>query len=226
VRLLAYEQLDRFDEATRAIPAYVEADPDRAGIVLQTLYESVVEDAEILRTTGDTRSAQQNTETALVLAQQIHNWIIRTDAGSDEWDRRAAVVQLAEANLRTGRHGQARDLFRPLIVDTGGGGSAANNLDARVLLGYAESLYQLGEFEAALPEFNRLATKLRSEDPIRWKALLRDLQCRTRLEHPPQGITKVIEQQRRLYPEMGGRLLEPQFDKLLRENQRRLHTGP
>ncbi len=226
VRLLAYEKLDRFDEATRAIPAYVEADPDRAGIVLQTLYESVVEDVETLRTAGDTKAAQQKAETALVLARQIHNWIIRTDAGSDEWDRRAVAVQLAEANLRAGRYGQARELFDPLIADAGGGGSAVANLDARVLLGYAESLYQLGEFEAALPEFNRLATRLRSDDPIRWKALLRDLQCRTRLEHPPQGITKVIEQQMRLYPEMGGRLLTPQSDKLLRENQRRLHTRP
>lgn len=226
VRLLAYEQLDRFDEATRAIPTYVEADPDRAGIVLQTLYESVVEDAENLRTTGDTEAAQQKAETALVLAQQIHNWIIRTDAGGDERDRRAAVVQLAEAYLRTGHFGQARELLEPLIADAGGADSAVANMDARVISGYAESLYQLGEFEAALPVFNRLATKLRSDDPIRWKALLRDLQCRTRLEHPPQGITKVIEQQRRLYPEMGGRLLAPQFDKLLRENQRRLHTGP
>ena len=55
----------------------------------------------------------------------------------------------------------------------------------------------------------------------RWRALLRDLQSRTALGHPPRDIIKVIEQQRFLYPELGGPVLKRRFQDLLRENERR-----
>ena len=91
----------------------------------------------------------------------------------------------------------------------------------RALLGYAESLFHLGEWSAALPRFNKLAIALPPADPIRWKSLLRDLQCRTALQHPPRDLINVIEQQRFLYPDLGGPALAPEFEKLQRENQRR-----
>jgi hypothetical protein len=86
-------------------------------------------------------------------------------------------------------------------------------------------LYALDRFADALPAFNRLATQLPADEPMRWEALLRDLQCRTALEHSPEGITNVIAQQRQLYPALGGPMLAPQFEKLERENLRRLHGG-
>ena len=100
-----------------------------------------------------------------------------------------------------------------------------SSTDVRVLLGRAEALFQLGEFSSALPGFNRLAMGLPPADPVRWKALLRDLQCRTALEHAPQGIIKVIQQHKQLYPQLGGPDLAPQFEKLQRENERRLDEG-
>jgi hypothetical protein len=93
--------------------------------------------------------------------------------------------------------------------------------DLRVVLGHAESLFQLGEFAVALPMFNHLAIGLPPEDPTRWKALLRDLQCRTALEQPPEGIIKVIEQQVSMGWDLGGATLAAEFETLLRENQRR-----
>ncbi len=83
----------------------------------------------------------------------------------------------------------------------------------------------LDDFTAALPQFNRLATGLPPTDAIRWRALLRDLQCRTALDHPATGIVRVIRQQKRLDPDLGGPGIAPQFERLLRDNQRRLDEG-
>ena len=86
-------------------------------------------------------------------------------------------------------------------------------------------MFHLREFATALPLFNRLAITLAEADPTRWKSLLRDLQCRTALGHPPQEIIKVIQQQKHLYPKMGGAVLEAKFMKLQRDNERRAHGG-
>ena len=80
----------------------------------------------------------------------------------------------------------------------------------------------LGEFATALPLFNRLATGLAADDTLRWKALLRDLECRTALGHPPEGIIQVIEQQKTLGSSLGGPEMAAEFEALLRENQRRI----
>ena len=225
VRLLSYEALGRLDEATHVIPAFIAADPENAGATLQSLYLSLSADADRLRSESDNASAQRKAEVALVLARQIHDWAARTDLTLDPADRRAMTVQLAEANLRAGRHDRARELFEPLIADEDPSTPPGRVKDVRVVFGYAEALFQLGEHAKALPEFNRLAIGLPATDPVRWKSLLRDLQCRTALGELPNGIIKVLQQQKHLYPELGGPALAPQFEKLERENTRRLDTG-
>lgn len=224
VRLLAYERLGRFDEARRVIPTFAAADPENAAPVLQSLYQSVVEDFQNSQKERDNASAQRKAEMALVIARQIHEWTTRPDAVSTSPDPRTSV-QLAEANLRAGRYQRALELFESFLAANDGSSTPRSSTDVRVLLGHAEALFQLGEFGSALPGFNRLAMRLPPADPIRWKALLRDLQCRTALEHPPQGIIKVIHQHKQLYPELGGPDLAPQFEKLQRENERRLDQG-
>jgi tetratricopeptide (TPR) repeat protein len=151
----------------------------------------------------------------------VDAWAAGSDNASVLFDRDALTLQLAEANLRAGRFRRARELFESL-AETQEASTAGRTLtDSRVVLGHAEALFQLGAFDAALPQFNRLATGLPPSDPIRWKALLRDLQCRTELKEPAQGIIKVIHQQRHLYPDLGGPELAPVFEKLLWENERR-----
>jgi len=224
VRLLAYEKLGRIEDAKRVIPTYIAADPENAGPVLQSLYQSVVEDFQDLQKERDNTSAQRKAEMALLVARQIHEWAIRSDVVSPLPDHRTSV-QLAEANLRAGHYQRARELFEPFLAANDGLAAPQSSTDVRVVLGHAEALLQLGEFASALPGFNRLAMGLPPTDPIRWKALLRDLQCRTALGHAPQGIIKVIQQHKQLYPELGGPALAPQFEKLQRENERRLDQG-
>ena len=226
-RLRAYEQLGRLDDATKAIPDYVAADPEHAGAALQSLYVTLSAEGERDRASGDRGAAERKAEMALVLAQQLDDWVSRGEGASSRFDRYEVAVQLAEANLRAARYPQAKGLFERLRrVDEETPSASVPSKDRRVAIGYAESLYHTGEFAKALPEFNRLATTLPDGDPRRWSSLLRDLQCRAALNHPPAGIIKVIEQQKFLHPALGGVEFAPQFEKLQRENERRRDAKP
>ena len=223
-RLVALQQLGRMDEATEAIPAYLAADPRDAGATLQGLFGRLTDEIDLLKSRGE--AAKEKGAMALLLAEQIHQWSVNPKSKMNTANRRAVTVQLAEANLRTGRYERARTLFESLVGDVDDGAAAGMSDDVRILLGYAEAQYQLGNTEAALPWFNRLATGLSPTDQIRWRALLRDLQCRTALDGDPIGIIKVIDQQERLHPELGGSMLASQFKKLRRDNVRRRDEGP
>jgi tetratricopeptide (TPR) repeat protein len=225
VRLVAYEKLGRLDEAERAIPAYITADPEGSGPALQSLYVGLADDVEPLRISGDERAAQRKAELALLLAQQVHEWSQRYQGAAAPTDQRRLLVQLAEANLAAGRYARARELFEQCQEGSDDAVSSEASHNVAVIFGHAESLFHLDDFADALPQFNELARKLPEADPMRWKSLLRDLQCRTALGHPPGDIIKVIEQQRHLFPELGGPHLTSQFEKLLRENRRRLDSG-
>ncbi|MCH7885114.1 MAG: hypothetical protein IIC01_07655, partial [Planctomycetes bacterium] len=70
-RLLAYERLDRLDDAADAIPKYIKADPAGAGPTLQSLFRSMAGDVQRLRLAGDSEQALRKAQVALLLAQQI-----------------------------------------------------------------------------------------------------------------------------------------------------------
>lgn len=225
VRLLAYEQLGRLDEAARAIPAYVAAGPAEAGPTLQVLYLALADEVKRLRVAGDDRAAQRKAEVALIVARQIAEWDEEHNRNGTASDHRAVKVQLAEAYLRAGENQAAKEQFEALSMRKDAASNPVEPVDLAVEAGYAEAIYQLHEFDAALPRFNELAVKLPPEDPLRWQCLLRDLQCRTALNEAPAGIIKVIQQQRHLFPELGGSALAGEFERLQRENQRRLDGG-
>lgn len=225
VRLLAYEQLGRLEEAAGAIPPFVAADPAAAGPTLQSLYLAMADDVARLRANNDDELAQQRADVALLLAKHIVEWAERDDTDPTFADRRALDVQLAEAYLQAGRYAEARVLFEQLLGATADRQAPAAKTDVRVVHGYAEALYQLGAYEKALPRFNALAVGLSPADETRWQALLRDLQCRTALGQSPHDVIKVIEQQRYLHPQLGGPVLSREFEKLQRENQRRADRG-
>ncbi len=143
-------------------------------------------------------------------------------------DLRAVKLQLAEALLLNDEPAQARVLFE----ECGAKGSPPPLKrwatpppgDARAVMGLAQSLFQLGEYDQALPLFNKLAMALPAEEPLRWKALLRDLQCRSELKHDPRGIIKAIQNQQAnphyTDPKSGGRYAT-ELEGLLRDCRRR-----
>jgi tetratricopeptide (TPR) repeat protein len=224
VRLLGYEKLGRLDDAAEAIPQYVRADPDNAGATLQPLYRSVSRDVQSLRAKGDLEAARRKAEVALILAEQLYDWAKRYPEVATDADRRMLLAQCGEAHIHAGRYEKAVELLAGLLPEATaklGGGA-----DARILYSHAEALYHLARYDEALPIFNRLALALVPADPVRWRSLLRDLQCRTMLEQPPADVIKVIDQQRFLDPELGGAEISAEFDKLYRQNLRRLGAGP
>ena len=117
-------------------------------------------------------------------------------------------------------------MFASLVDADGLDAPPPSLLELRAVFGLADAKMKQGKLQEALPTFNRLATTLSAELEVRWRALLLDLRCRSRLQHPPDGIIKVIEQQKFLHPEMGGRRFAEEFDQLLRENRRRRDSLP
>ncbi|MFQ5412996.1 MAG: hypothetical protein ACE5E6_00915 [Phycisphaerae bacterium] len=220
VRMIAYERLGRLDDATDAIPAYVEADPRHASATLQTLYTAM---AASLRDGQDEPAASRKADAAVLVAETLRDLAGR-DADPERQEGRYAFfeIQLAEAYLAAGRLDDARAMFERYVRETGADDGQGVRGDRRAVTGLAETCYQLGAYPRALRLFNGLAVSLSADDPLRWHALLRDLQCRTALGHAPAGIVKVIEQQRALYGALGGAALAAEFDRLERENRRRL----
>lgn len=217
VRMLAHERLGQLDLAMRAVPKYIAADPNGAEATLRWLYDALADEADVLRE-SDIAAARPKAEAALTLAERIGTLPPSGSAEVAGERGRQQSLMLAEANLRAERFDRARELFLEALP---AGESLDSEVDIRASFGLAESLFGLGEFDAALPHFNRLAMRLAPEDNLRWRSLLRDLECRTALGEPPQQILKVIEQQRFLYPNLGGVHLAARFDRLESDNIRR-----
>ena len=226
IRLLAHEAMGQLDEATDAISAYVTADPEGAGQTLQSLYDATLSEWERLLSAGDTGAAARKAKTALVLAEQLERWSRQYPHSLSIEHTRGLAIQLAEANLLVGRFDVAEAMFAPLVDADGLDAPPPSLLELRAVFGLADAKMKQGKLQEALPTFNRLATTLSTELEVRWQALLLDLRCRTQLQHPPDGIIKVIEQQKFLHPEMGGRRFAEEFDQLLRENRRRRDSAP
>jgi tetratricopeptide (TPR) repeat protein len=218
IRIRALEQLGRLDEATAVIPKFIAADPVTAGPTLQELYGSMVAASRQFADAGDEAGARTKARAALMLAEQIDEWASKTDLPVGQ--RRALAVQRAEAELRAGEYETARARFARCLGVTEGAIDPDQIDDWRTAMGYAESLFQLGRHEAALPLFNRLALGLTPDQSLYWKMLLRDLQCRTALGHDPRGIIRVIEQKQFTHPDLGGSPYADELERLLRENQR------
>jgi tetratricopeptide (TPR) repeat protein len=220
-RLAAYQQLGRIDEAARIIPQYVNADPAHAGPLLQSLYEPLVADYE-RAARENSPAAQSRAETALLIARQLVQWSQRSDARVAEQDRYAFRVQLGESLLRAGKLDEAKAEFAACLALDAKRNADGKPHDARVLFGHAEAAYRAGNYEAALPEFNQAFRRAPDGDPLWWRALLRDLQCRTALQGDPNDILKVIRQQRTRHPDLGGEAFKRDFDALFEENTKRL----
>lgn len=220
VRLRAMESLGRLEEAIRMVPDYIAADPLGAGPTLQVMYVSLRSELE---NTQDKAMAPVNGDANMLvlIAAEIVKWtnLERSNATADQ--KREAALQLAEAYTLVGRYKEAIERFETILPGGDREPATLNSLDLRSQLGYAQALLKDRQAEKALLQFNRLAMNLPPEHPVRWKALLGDLESRTILEHPPEGILRVIAQQRRLFPELGGPEIAARLAWIEDQNMRR-----
>jgi len=221
IRFRAFDQMDRTDDAKHALTELMKTNPAESGKSLQSLYVECSSEGDRVHRDGKVESAARRFASALLLAEALVSWADANPMLADKDTARALNVQLAEASLAAGRLDRARDLFEKEISSHGSGATALENAEPRVVMGYAETHFLLGNYAKALPAFNRLAMRLPPDNPFRWRALLRDLQCRTKLGEVPDGILKVLDQQRRLHPDLGGAEFAPQFELLKSENEAR-----
>ncbi|MCP4590467.1 MAG: tetratricopeptide repeat protein [bacterium] len=215
VRIVALEQLGRLVEAERTLPEYVRRDPENAGATLQALFESLRAEVERLREGGEEELADRKAASALLLAEQIQAWVSADPSRAGEGQKAAVGLQLAWALLQAKHYAEAERAFSSCL-------DPAKPPDIQAIFGHAEVLYRLERYADALPLFNRVLAASPPDQPLRFRALLRDLQCRTSLGHPPEGIISVIRQQKYLHDDMGGPKLRREFDVLHRRNQDRL----
>ncbi len=225
VRMVAFEKLGRLDDAAQAIPTYIAADAAGAGPTLRSLYFAFTNDADAARQAGDQETANKKTDMALLISEQTYIWATRAESSTSAEELKTLATRRAQSHLNAGNLKRARALFQLLLPKGDAATDPPATTDWPVLMGYAEALYGLDEFERALPVFNRLAINVPTAEPLRWKALLRDLQCRSKLKHDPAGIIKVIEQQAYLYPELGGSATATPLRRLQRKNERRAAAG-
>lgn len=218
-RFAAYERLGRTEDVTRALAALTQSDAKQSGTMLQALYVEYAADAERLRRESPDQAASKFA-TTVILAEQLVQWAVDNPSLANADTSQALRIQLAESCLAAGRFQRALELFENAAADAGQTASSGE-AEPRVSFGWAESHFQMKNYATALPAFNRLAMRLPQTDPLRWRSLLRDLQCRTLLKQPAAGILKVIDQQRRLFPELGGTALAAEFAIIEHENQSR-----
>ncbi len=221
VRLLSFESLGELEHVARSIPEYVASDSRGAGETLQSLHDATIGEFHRLREMGEIVASRNKAMTALTLSQQLSAWVKSHGSSVSPAGKRLIALQLAEANLYAGDVDRANELFGILSPEGVAIASELTNVEARTLFGKAEALRLRGDCGRALLIFNRLATGLSPKLPLRWEALLGDLQCRTTLLEDARGMVKVIEQQAYLYPEMGGAVLAKRFVELLNQNRER-----
>lgn len=220
-RLVAFERLGDLEAVRDSLPAYVAADPRRAGATLQELFVSLRDAADVLRRAGRDEEADRKSEIAVIVAEQTRDWLRQHQPDLTPAERRAMLARLADAYLSVGRAADALEVLDGETLPPSDSLRTADRPALLMMLAKAEALFQLERWEEALPLFNALAVKLSPDDELRWRALLRDLECRAELPGSPAGIIRVIQQQKHLHPEMGGPELAKEFERLLLETQRR-----
>ena len=220
-RLIAYQRTGKLSEAAEALPRYVQADPQGAPSTLQKLFTDIMGEAESAADSGNADLAATQAEVAVLLAEQLQALHQSGTGESAMLDARQLDVQLAEALILHRDPARARDTVRGLVDPSAIVSAPKDEWDARARFALAEAYVGLLDHESALKIFNVLATRLPAQHPLRWRALVRDLQCRTALGQAPADILKVIAQQRYLFPDLGGPNRVREFEQLETTNHRR-----
>jgi tetratricopeptide (TPR) repeat protein len=225
VRMIALDGMGQTEEASELIPRYVASDPEGAAATLQGLVDTINEEIERDRIAGRTEQAEARARTALVISEGLYDLARSKPELFDAEATYALRLQLAESALRTGDYLRAMKLFEQCYNEDAARYEGGQPRDARAIRGAAEAYYELGRYDEALPLFNSLFRGSDRGTRQWWKALLRDLQCRTELGHDPHVIIKSIRQQKFFDSQMGGAVLRREFDRLLTINERRAAAG-
>lgn len=215
VRIKAKQAVGRASEAQQELQQYLDAAPDQIGAVLPSMMLGIETEVRELLEFGLVDEAQARAHRDLLpLANLLSRWL----AEHPEWrgDEFQLRRRMAAAFELSGRYEDAlREYDRLLVMHP----------DLLVILvGKAESLYQLGG-EARLAEsmqlFKRIGAAERDgSSSSYWMSQLRLLQILDQVDRNTEQIMPRIEQLEQRDPNLGGPRWQPGFNELRRKYRR------
>ncbi len=220
-RIVAHQFLGQLQDAASLVEVYLAGQPRAAGAVLQGLMRAMSAELDSARAGGRRDKAHWLAEQRAALAQQLYTW---AQSHAQQLGPNGLLpfrLQLAEAHLEAGKLQAAFQLFATCLEEDAATHADGRPRNAAAIYGKAEALYRLRQYPNAEPLFHDLWTRTERYTPFWWRALLRSLQCHTRMGSDPRRIVQAIEQQRATRPDLGGPRLKTQFDDLERINRRR-----
>lgn len=210
VRITAMESLGRLKDANALVARAMEADPRRAGPVMQGLLARLREKADRLRDAGDAAGVRELGVEAAALAERLERW------SAEHAPADVAAVRLARAEALL-----AAD--RPADAATLADAAPERTPDWQFIR--AECLYKAGRYSDALPMFLGVWNSAPERSSLWWRALLRNLQCHTEIGTDPKEILASIRQHEQIDAGFGGPATRREFERLEARNRQRAGGG-
>jgi len=207
LRIKAYQQAGRIDEARREVQRFIDSIPEQVGSVVPSMLVALQRDVERLLEEGRADEATRKArEDLLPFAEALRDWL----AGRNLPDEQAAPMHVAagDAFRLAEQHADALAAYERALD------AAPGMLEA--VFGRAEALFGLARYEQAIVEFKRIsASRASALDRSYWLSELRMLQILDRVDRNTRQITPRIERLRRIDPELGGERSRRGFEALL-----------
>jgi len=221
-RVSALRQLKRMGEARAAMEQYLAADPQNAGPLMARLLDAMRDEIQRAADRGDTQAMQSTADEAAKLAERLLAWARSHPERMSPAETLTVMVWRAWALLEAGQASEALRLYDQAaqrlaelknVPDAPVGG-----LQTEVRLGKAECLLAANKPAEALPAFNEMLSQVPEHSPNWWRAYVGTLECHTRLKSDPDQIRRSIQQQRRLFPDLGGPRWKRELERMEKVN--------
>jgi hypothetical protein len=202
IRLRAAEALGRLTDAAAFVDEVVRQQPKQAGPVLEGLLLRMREQIDDDRDAGRESAARDQAAQAAALTAKIETWAQKYDTNATpSWRRQRAM----------------------LLLDAGQYAAAAALADRAApdhpvwTFVRAEVAYHNDDFPTALPLYRKVWDTTPENQPLWWRAFLRNLQCHVQLGTDHAELRAAIAQQRHRYPDMGGPAMQRELNAVEKE---------
>lgn len=210
VRISAFQQAGRSEEAQLEIARFIEAAPDQVLRVIGPMLGAMQRDVVTLESEGRDREARDLAErTLLPAARTLDDWRRRNPLVKDA---RGLLSRIADAYLLGGRHREALKIYDELLSES----SSA----LQFLFGRAECLMGLGgeNLAEAMKIYRRLGAAGRGTTKVSanyyWSSQLRMLEILDIAGRNTEKIVPRIRQLRQIDPQLGGERFRRKFERL------------
>jgi tetratricopeptide (TPR) repeat protein len=190
LRIVAFQGLNRIDQAKQLIPDYLKRDPENAGATLSALLISMQQEVQRARERNESAKAEKAALEAVELARWLNQWAQDNRQRIKPDELFGIRVQLAQAYLEARQYEEARKGFQECFEEDAARSPNGQASHGPTLVGLGESHYRLGQQMAKAGQFEQARKELtmasqhfmavwrRAEPhtPVWWQAFLRGLE--------------------------------------------------